>query len=78
MKWIHLLKKTNDKDSKKKLWLRSFYDEGWKKMKQIDRMPKSIVKALRYIKQDGPKDKLDTIQQLLQQAIEIRKQEGTR
>ncbi|MFC0560837.1 LytR family transcriptional regulator [Halalkalibacter alkalisediminis] len=47
-------------------------------MKQIDRMPKSIVKALRYIKQDGPKDKLDTIQQLLQQAIEIRKQEGTR
>jgi hypothetical protein len=31
-------------------------------MKQIDQMPKSIVKAIRYIKQDAPKEKLDAIE----------------
>ncbi|WP_227938619.1 hypothetical protein [Alkalihalobacillus deserti] len=47
-------------------------------MKELDQMPKSIVKALRYIKQDAPKDKLDVIHQLLQQAIAQRKLEETR
>ncbi|WP_332695140.1 hypothetical protein [Halalkalibacter lacteus] len=47
-------------------------------MKQIDQMPKSIVKAIRYIKQDAPKGKLDAIQELLKQAIEMRKQQETR
>ncbi|ARK32463.1 hypothetical protein [Halalkalibacter krulwichiae] len=47
-------------------------------MKELDKMPKSIIKAIRYIKQDAPKDKLEAIDLLLKQAIEIRRQEGTR
>jgi hypothetical protein len=47
-------------------------------MKNLDEMPKSIKKAIRYIKQDAPVEKLEAIQVLLQQAIETRKQEDTR
>lgn len=47
-------------------------------MKDLDQMPKSIVKAIRYIKQDAPEEKLDVIHLLLQKAIVQRKLEETR
>lgn len=45
---------------------------------KLDQMPKSIVKAIRYIKQDAPLEKLEAIQQLLNDAVEMRKQEESR
>ncbi|MBP3953164.1 hypothetical protein [Bacillus suaedae] len=43
-------------------------------MKKIDHYPKSIVKAIRYIKQDAPSDRLEEIEHMVLQAIAMRKQ----
>ncbi|MCT8140342.1 hypothetical protein H1D32_23150 [Anaerobacillus sp. CMMVII] len=37
------------------------------------KVPKSIVKSIRYIKQDATDDQLDTIKQLVIEAIDRRK-----
>ena len=42
-------------------------------MKNIDQYPKSIKKAVRYIKQDASKDQLEEIRQLMNDAIIQRK-----
>ncbi|MCT8139008.1 hypothetical protein H1D32_15590 [Anaerobacillus sp. CMMVII] len=44
----------------------------FKKMKDLDRFPKSIKKAVRYIKQEASKDELDEIKKLIEYAIERR------
>ena len=41
-------------------------------MKNIDDFPKSIIKAVRYIKQDATKDQLLVIKKLIDSAIELR------
>lgn len=41
-------------------------------LKNIDLFPKSIVKAVRYIKQDADKDQLEEIKKLIEDAIKIR------
>lgn len=41
-------------------------------MKNIDSFPKSIKKAVRYIKQDATKDQLVEIRKLIEYAIERR------
>ncbi|WML51583.1 hypothetical protein RCG17_19385 [Neobacillus sp. PS3-12] len=41
-------------------------------MKSIDQYPKSIKKAIRYIKQEAKKEELKEIQMLIERAIEIR------
>jgi len=41
-------------------------------MKNIDNYPKSIKKAVRYIKQDAPKDQLEEIRKLIENAIRLR------
>jgi hypothetical protein len=45
-------------------------------MKSIDNYPKSIKKAVRYIKQDAPKDQLEEIRKLIEHAIKLRKFES--
>ncbi|MFC3884766.1 hypothetical protein ACFOU2_15355 [Bacillus songklensis] len=42
-------------------------------MKHIDQYPKSIKKAVRYIKQDATKEQLEEIKKLIEDAIERRK-----
>ncbi|MBY0145882.1 hypothetical protein [Neobacillus niacini] len=41
-------------------------------MNNIDQYPKSIVKAIRYIKQDADKELLEDIKRLIDDAIKIR------
>lgn len=41
-------------------------------MKDIDRYPKSIIKAIRYIKQDAPIEQLEEIKQLVEYALKRR------
>lgn len=41
-------------------------------MKEIDKFPKSIKKAVRYIKQDSSKEQLEEIRKLIDYAIEKR------
>ncbi|MEH7493783.1 hypothetical protein [Neobacillus niacini] len=41
-------------------------------MNNIDHYPKSIVKAIRYIKQDADKELLEDIKRLIDDAIKIR------
>ncbi|WP_171016917.1 hypothetical protein [Pseudalkalibacillus caeni] len=41
-------------------------------MKELDNYPKSLTKAIRYIKQDAPPDKLKEIQKIVNYAIEKR------
>jgi hypothetical protein len=41
-------------------------------MKQLDEYPKSIKKAIRYIKQDAKKEELYEIKKLINQAIYLR------
>ncbi|WP_209123043.1 hypothetical protein [Alkalihalobacillus sp. BA299] len=41
-------------------------------MKDFDKFPKSIKKAIRYIKQDASKEELDEIKKLVEYAIERR------
>lgn len=41
-------------------------------MKEIDKFPKSIKKAVRYIKQDASKEQLEEIQKLIDYAIKLR------
>jgi hypothetical protein len=41
-------------------------------MKEIDKYPKSITRAIRYIKQDAPKEQLEEIKRLIDYAIERR------
>jgi len=41
-------------------------------MKSIDNYPKSIKKAVRYIKQDAPKNQLEEIRKLIEHAIKLR------
>ncbi|MFC0560057.1 hypothetical protein [Halalkalibacter alkalisediminis] len=38
----------------------------------LDKYPKSIKKAVRYIKQDAPKEQLEEIKKLIDNAIERR------
>jgi hypothetical protein len=45
-------------------------------MKSIDNYPKSIKKAVRYIKQDAPKDQLEEIRKLIEHAIKLREYES--
>ncbi|WP_196493704.1 hypothetical protein [Ornithinibacillus caprae] len=45
-------------------------------MKEFDQLPKSIKKAVRYIKQDAPKEKLELIQKVIENAIEYRAKKG--
>ncbi|WP_169917349.1 hypothetical protein [Alkalihalobacterium alkalinitrilicum] len=40
--------------------------------KDFDRLPKSIKKAIRYIKQDASQEELDEIKKLVEYAIERR------
>lgn len=42
-------------------------------MNSIDNYPKSIKKAVRYIKQDAPKDQLEEIRRLIEHAINLRR-----
>jgi len=39
-------------------------------MENIDKYPKSIKKAVRYIKQDATKEQLDDIKRLIEYAIQ--------
>jgi hypothetical protein len=41
-------------------------------VKNIDHYPKSIIKAIRYIKQDADKELLEDIKRLIDDAIKIR------
>jgi hypothetical protein len=41
-------------------------------MKELDKFPKSIKKAIRYIKQDASKDQLLEVRKLFDQAIKVR------
>lgn len=41
-------------------------------MKNIDQFPKSIKKAVRYIKQDGSKEQLEELKKLIEYAIKRR------
>lgn len=41
-------------------------------MKEIDKFPKSIKKAVRYIKQDASKEQLEEIKKLIDYAIKLR------
>ncbi|MBT2679835.1 hypothetical protein J7E38_12550 [Bacillus sp. ISL-35] len=41
-------------------------------MKEIDKFPKSVKKAVRYIKQDASKEQLEEIRKLIDYAIELR------
>ncbi|MFT9599880.1 hypothetical protein [Mesobacillus sp.] len=41
-------------------------------MKEIDKFPKSIKKAVRYIKQDASKEELKEIRKLIDYAIMLR------
>ncbi|MEH7884016.1 hypothetical protein V7654_06785 [Bacillus sp. JJ1609] len=41
-------------------------------MKDIDKFPKSIKKAVRYIKQDASKEQLEEIRKLVDSAIRLR------
>ncbi|MCQ6278904.1 hypothetical protein [Bacillus sp. EB600] len=41
-------------------------------MREFDNYPKSIKKAIRYIKQDAKKDELKEIKIMLERAIELR------
>jgi hypothetical protein len=43
-------------------------------LKNFDHYPKSIKKAVRYIKQDAPIDQLMEIKRLIENAIRIRNQ----
>ncbi|MGG1399955.1 hypothetical protein ABE288_19365 [Bacillus salipaludis] len=43
-------------------------------MKRFDQYPKSIKKAIRYIKQDAPKEELEEIKRLIEYAICLRNQ----
>jgi hypothetical protein len=43
-------------------------------MKKMDHFPKSIKKAVRYIKQEAPKEQLPEIKRLIDYAIKIRSQ----
>ncbi|MFD0829853.1 hypothetical protein ACT8ZR_30205 [Neobacillus sp. M.A.Huq-85] len=43
-------------------------------MNSFDKYPKSIKKAIRYIKQDAPKDQLEEIKKLIEYAISLRSQ----
>jgi hypothetical protein len=40
-------------------------------MKELERFPKSIKKAIRYIKQDASKEQLEEIQKLIEYAIKV-------
>ncbi|URT70226.1 hypothetical protein [Cytobacillus firmus] len=41
-------------------------------MKEIDKFPKSIKKAVRYIKQDATREQLEEIRKLVEYAIQRR------
>ncbi len=41
-------------------------------MKEFDKFPKSIKKAVRYIKQDATKEQLEDIKKLIEYAIQTR------
>jgi hypothetical protein len=41
-------------------------------LKDIDKYPKSIKKAVRYIKQDASKEQLEEIRKLIEYAIKLR------
>jgi hypothetical protein len=41
-------------------------------MKELEQFPKSIKKAIRYIKQDASKEQLEEIQKLIKYAIKVR------
>ena len=41
-------------------------------MKNFDHYPKSIKKAVRYIKQEAPKEQLEEIRELIESAIKLR------
>ncbi|WP_177177390.1 hypothetical protein [Bacillus sp. MUM 116] len=43
-------------------------------MNRFDQYPKSIKKAIRYIKQDAPKEQLEEIKKLIEYAICLRNQ----
>ena len=44
-------------------------------MKNMNQYPKAIKKAVRYIKQDAPKEQLDQLRELIEYAIEKRMKE---
>lgn len=41
-------------------------------MKELDKFPKSIKKAVRYIKQDGTREQLEEIRKIVEYAIQRR------
>ncbi len=41
-------------------------------MKEIDKFPKSVKKAVRYLKQDASKEQLEEIRKLIDYAIKLR------
>lgn len=41
-------------------------------MKEIDKFPKSIKRAVRYIKQDASKEQMEEIKKLIDYAIKLR------
>jgi len=47
-------------------------------MKDIDQLPKSIKKAVRYIKHQAPEDKLHEIKKIIDYAFKLREKEGSR
>ena len=51
---------------------KAFIKKGSGEMKGTDQLPKSIRKAIRYIKQDAPDHKLIEIQGLVNRSIEER------
>jgi 2'-5' RNA ligase len=57
--------------SLKKEHIRKFF-KGEITLKNLDQYPKSIKKAIRYIKQEAKKEELKEIQRLIERAIELR------
>jgi hypothetical protein len=49
-----------------------FFIRRGKVLRQFEDYPKSIKKAIRYIKQDAKKDELNEIKKIVERAIELR------
>jgi len=47
-------------------------------MKEFDQLPKSIKRAVRYIKQQAPEDKLHEIKKVIEYAFQLREKEGSK
>ncbi len=47
-------------------------------MQDFDQLPKSIKRAVRYIKQDAPEEKLKQIKHIMERAFQLREEKNQR